>query len=103
MVHHLEEGQAVIDTQKKTGKVFQVGSQRTSSIITEKAQEIFASGIIGELVLVETGNDRHNANGAWQYSIPADAIKQHGRLGPLPRRCTEAGIRPCTFLPLEKL
>jgi predicted dehydrogenase len=73
MVHKLEEGADVIATQKKTGKVFQVGSQRVSSIITEKAREIFESGIIGDLVLVETFMDRHSANGAWQYSIPTDA------------------------------
>lgn len=75
MVHKLEEGADVIATQKKTGKVFQVGSQRCSSIVTEKAREIYASGIIGDLVLVETMNDRHSANGAWQYSIPTDASK----------------------------
>jgi predicted dehydrogenase len=73
MVHKLEEGAEVIATQKKTGKVFQVGSQRVSSIVTEKTQQIFESGVIGDLVLVETFNDRHSANGAWQYSIPTDA------------------------------
>jgi predicted dehydrogenase len=73
MVHKLEEGADVIATQKKTGKVFQVGSQRVSSIVTEKTQQIFDSGIIGDLILVETYMDRHSANGAWQYSIPTDA------------------------------
>lgn len=73
MVHKLEEGAEVIATQKKTGKVFQVGSQRVSSIVTEKAQELFDSGVIGDLILVETWMDRHSANGAWQYSIPTDA------------------------------
>lgn len=73
MVHKLEEGAEVIATQKKTGKVFQVGSQRVSSIVTEKAQQIFDSGVIGDLILVETNMDRHSANGAWQYSIPTDA------------------------------
>ncbi len=73
MVHRLEEGADVIATQKKTGKVFQVGSQRVSSIVTEKTQQIFESGIIGDLILVETFMDRHSANGAWQYSIPTDA------------------------------
>jgi predicted dehydrogenase len=90
MVHHLEEGADVIATQKKTGKVFQVGSQRCSSIITEKAREIFESGIIGELVLVETRNDRHSANGAWQYSIPTDAnsntVDWNAFLGDAPKR-----------------
>jgi predicted dehydrogenase len=73
MVHHLEEGAEVIATQKKTGKVFQVGSQRVSSIVTLKAKEIYESGVIGQLVLVETWMDRQGGNGAWQYSIPTDA------------------------------
>jgi predicted dehydrogenase len=73
MVHKLEEGADVIATQKKTGKVFQVGSQRVSSIVTEKTKELFESGVIGDLVLVETWNDRQSPNGAWQYSIPTDA------------------------------
>lgn len=75
MVHKLEEGAAVIATQKKTGKVFQVGSQGVSSIITDKAREVLASGVIGNLVLVETWNDRQGGLGAWQYSIPRDASK----------------------------
>ncbi len=73
MVHKLEQGAEVIATQKKTGKVFQVGSQRASSIVTEKAKEIFDAKIIGDLVLVEAWNDRQGGNGAWQYSIPTDA------------------------------
>jgi predicted dehydrogenase len=73
MVHKLEEGADVIATQKKTGKVFQVGSQGVSSIVTDKARELFESGVIGQLILVETWNDRQGGNGAWQYSIPTDA------------------------------
>jgi predicted dehydrogenase len=73
MVHKLEEGAEVIATQKRTGKVFQVGSQRVSSIVTEKTRELFEAGVIGDLVMVDTWMDRHSANGAWQYSIPTDA------------------------------
>lgn len=73
MVHRLEEGAEVIATQKKTGKVFIVGSQRVSSIVTQKTKEIFESKTIGDLIMVETWMDRHSANGAWQYSIPTDA------------------------------
>ena len=73
MVHKLEEGAEVIATQKKTGKVVIVGSQRVSSIVTLKAKELFEQQLIGDLVLVETWNDRHSSNGAWQYSIPTDA------------------------------
>ena len=73
MVHKLEEGAEVIETQKKTGKVMQVGSQRVSSIVTEKTRQIFESRVIGDLVLVETWMDRQSPMGAWQYSIPTDA------------------------------
>jgi predicted dehydrogenase len=73
MVHKLEQGAEVIATQKRTGKVFQVGSQGVSSIVTDKARELFEQKLIGDLVLVETWNDRQGGNGAWQYSIPTDA------------------------------
>ncbi len=73
MVHKLEEGQAVIDTQAKTKKVFQVGSQSASNLVSHKAKELYESGIIGQLIMVETYNDRQGGSGAWQYSIPTDA------------------------------
>ena len=73
MVHKLEQGAEVIATQKRTGKIFQVGSQGVSSIVTDKARELFEQKLIGDLVLVETWNDRQGGNGAWQYSIPTDA------------------------------
>lgn len=73
MVQHLEEGLQVIDAQKKTNAIFQVGSQRVSSIVFEKAKELYEAGEIGELNLVEATMDRHSALGAWQYSIPTDA------------------------------
>lgn len=76
MVHHIQEGQAVIDAQKKTGKVFQVGSQVASSVLTAEAKKIYESGMIGELAYVEATNDRNSANGAWQYTIPTDANTQ---------------------------
>jgi len=73
MVHHMEEGQAVIDAQKKTNRVFQVGSQRVSSIAYAQAKKMYEAGDIGELNLVDATFDRHSALGAWQYSIPPDA------------------------------
>jgi len=76
MVHKLEEGQKVIDVQKKTKAVFQVGSQRVSSLIFEKAKQLYEAGEIGELNLVEANTDRHDALGAWQYSIPPDVSKE---------------------------
>ncbi len=73
MVQKVEEGKAVIETEQKTGKVFQVGSQWASNIILSKAKELYESGMIGEIILVDAKSDRHSSLGAWQYSIPLDA------------------------------
>src|SRR6266571_865799 len=73
MVQHLDQGKQVIETEKKTNRIFQVGSQRVSSIVYKKAKELLSSGAIGELNMVEAWVDRSNAIGAWQYSIPPDA------------------------------
>lgn len=73
MVQQLEEGHAVLAAERRNKGVLIVGSQRVSSILTEKAREIYQSGELGQLVLVETYNDRFDALGAWQYSIPRDA------------------------------
>jgi predicted dehydrogenase len=70
MVHHIEEGQAVIDAQKKSGKVFQVGSQRASSVGVLEAKKRYEAGDIGELTSVEAFLDRTDALGAWQYTLP---------------------------------
>ena len=49
MVQQISEGQAVVDAQKRSGKVLQVGSQGMSSVGNEKAKELFESGAIGQL------------------------------------------------------
>jgi predicted dehydrogenase len=76
MVQKVEEGHNVIKVQKETGKVFQVGSQFVSSIIHAKAKELIKAGHIGEINFAEAQFDRHDAIGAWQYSIPPDASPQ---------------------------
>ncbi|HLK62242.1 MAG TPA: Gfo/Idh/MocA family oxidoreductase [Bryobacteraceae bacterium] len=73
MVQLIGDGQEVIDTQKRTNRIMQVGSQRVSSIVYQKAKELLEQGAIGELNLVEAWVDRNSAIGAWQYSIPPDA------------------------------
>ena len=73
MVQLIEDGKEVIDTQKRTGRILQVGSQRVSSVIYQKAKDLIAGGAIGDLNLVEAWVDRNSAIGAWQYSIPPDA------------------------------
>ena len=73
MVHSLEEGHEVIDAQRKTGKVFMVGSQGLSSLGNEKARELLAAGAIGDINYAEGFWARRSPTGAWQYEIPADA------------------------------
>ncbi len=72
MVHHIEEGQAVIDAHKKSGKVFQVGSQRASASAVLEAKKRYEAGDIGELTSAEAFLDRTDALGAWQYTMPTN-------------------------------
>jgi predicted dehydrogenase len=73
MVYKISEGYSVIDAAKKYGKVFQVGSQRVSSIGLAKAKELLAAGEIGSLNMVNAVYDRQSSIGAWEYTIPKDA------------------------------
>lgn len=73
MVYKISEGPGIIEAQKKTGKVLQVGSQRVSSIALIKAKELLAAGEIGKLNMVNAAYDRQSSIGAWQYTIPKDA------------------------------
>ena len=76
MVHSIGEGQAVIQAQKDSGKVFMVGSQGVSSLGNEKAKELLNDGAIGTLNYAEGFWARHSPIGAWQYPIPADASEE---------------------------
>jgi predicted dehydrogenase len=70
MVHRIAEGKAVINAHQKSGKVFQVGSQRASSAAVLEAKKRYEAGDIGELTSVEAFLDRTDALGAWQYTMP---------------------------------
>jgi len=73
MVYKISEGPGIIEAQKKSGKILQVGSQRVSSIALAKAKELLAAGEIGKLNMVNAVYDRQNSIGAWEYTIPKDA------------------------------
>jgi predicted dehydrogenase len=73
MVQSVTEGQPLIDAAQKSNRILQVGSQRVSSIVYQKARELYRSGAIGELILVEAWWNRNSALGAWQYTLPTDA------------------------------
>jgi predicted dehydrogenase len=73
MVQHVADGMPMVEAARKTNRIIQVGSQRVSSVVYEKARQLLAAGAIGELNMVEAWWDRNSAIGAWQYSIPPDA------------------------------
>ena len=73
MVQKVEEGQSVVDAEKRTRRILQVGSQRVSSVLYVKARDLVRQGAIGKVHMVESYWDRNSPLGAWQYSIPTDA------------------------------
>jgi predicted dehydrogenase len=76
MVQTLAEGHPVIEAQRQTKRIFQVGSQFVSSIVYKKAKDLLSAGAIGALNMVESSLYRRSPIGAWQYSIPPDASEQ---------------------------
>jgi predicted dehydrogenase len=72
MVHRIAEGAGVIAAQNSSGKVMQVGSQRVSSVLYAKAKELYKSGEIGKLNMIQASFDRQSALGAWEYTMPTD-------------------------------
>jgi predicted dehydrogenase len=75
MVHSVEEGHAVIAAQRNTGRIIQVGSQRVSSIVYQKAKELIRDGAIGRLNLIEAWWERpvDSDEMVFRSSIPPDA------------------------------
>jgi predicted dehydrogenase len=73
MVHRISEGLPLVAAEKKAKRVFQVGSQRVSSLVHQKARELYLNGEIGKLNMVNAVYDRQSALGAWQYTMPPDA------------------------------
>ncbi len=73
MIHIYPDGPDIINAQRETNRILQVGSQRVSSIIYAKAKELLASGAIGKLNMVTARWDRNSSMGAWNYTVPLDA------------------------------
>jgi predicted dehydrogenase len=96
MSHSPADGIAMVDAYKKAGRVVQIGSQRVSSVICAKAKELLASGIIGDLNLVEGSLGRNDPCGAWEYPPPPDASPQtidwDTWQGTVPKRPFDANI-----------
>ena len=73
MSHTVEEGFAMMAAAQNAKRILQVGSQRVSSILYAKAKEIYDSGKLGDVYVIEAYWDRNSASGAWVYPIPPGA------------------------------
>src|SRR6202050_233275 len=76
MSHTVEDGFAMGDAVRKGNRMMQVGSQRVSSIVYEKARELYSSGALGDVFFIEGSSDRNSPSGGWVYPIPPDASEQ---------------------------
>ncbi len=76
MSHSAADGVAMVEAAKRTGRIVQIGSQRVSSLVCKKAQEMVAQGMLGELMMVEGWLGRNDPTGAWEYPPPTDLSPQ---------------------------
>jgi len=75
--HTVDDGFAMVAAAQKYNRIVQVGSQRVSSILYEKAREIYASGALGEVCCIQAYWDRNSPSGAWVYPIPPGVDEQN--------------------------
>jgi len=90
LTYTVDEGLAIIKAAKKNKIAFQVGSSGSSSVLSQKAREIIASGKLGQVTMVRAYYNRNTASGAWIYPIPPDAspktVDWNMFLGPAPEQ-----------------
>jgi predicted dehydrogenase len=69
MTRYLDEAFQVHDAVKKTGRVFQVGSQICSDARWHEAAKMIKAGKIGPLVMGQDSYMRNSPKGEWNYKI----------------------------------
>ncbi len=67
MTHTIQESQDVVKAWKETGRVMQVGVQRTSDGRWNAANEYIRSGNIGKVIQAQTEYYRNSGMGQWRY------------------------------------
>jgi predicted dehydrogenase len=76
MSHTTSDGMAMVAAARRHGRIVQVGSQRVSSALCAKANQLYRDGAIGEVSMVELSLGRNTPTGAWQYPPPPDLSPQ---------------------------
>src|ERR1039458_5356730 len=67
----------MVAAQKKSDRIVQIGAQRTSSVVSAKARELLAKGVVGDLNLIEATLGRNDPTGAWEYPPPPNLSPQN--------------------------
>jgi predicted dehydrogenase len=75
LAHTIEQGEEMLAAWRKSGKVVQVGTQNRSNTLYQKAKEMIAQGMIGDIHYVRAYWYRNSLDNdpAWRYAIPPDA------------------------------
>ena len=75
VIHKLSEGQALIDAQKESGRLFQNGSQGMASLGNRAARELVMAGALGKVNFVEAQFTRAPEE-LKKYEAPEDATEE---------------------------
>ena len=77
MSHTAEEGFDMVAAAQKNSRIVEIGSQRVSGVVFGKAHELYQSGAIGDVSMVELTLGRNDPTGAWEYPPPPDLSPQN--------------------------
>jgi len=77
MSHTAEEGFDMVHAAQQNSRIVEIGSQRASGVVFGKAHELYHSGAIGEVSMVELTLGRNDPTGAWEYPPPPDLSPQN--------------------------
>jgi len=76
MTHKLEESPEIVAAARRHNRIVQIGTQRRSSPVHQKARQMVASGMLGKVVFARVFWSRNSTNPQWRYPIPKDASPQ---------------------------
>jgi len=83
LTHTIEEGHDILRAVERSGKKLQVGTQRRSSLLYQKAREIYESGRLGKVTFVRAFWYRNSPteDPQWRYAIPGEANQSNTDFG----------------------
>ena len=68
-----EDGREFEAAVKKSGKIFQAGSQQQSNPVNPQVKELIAKGALGKITYITGATHRTTLTGAWYYPVPYGA------------------------------